>query len=118
MKSYIVVIAALMTTQPAWALPEAMIGKWSTEKNKCKNEELLYRITQKTINSYESACKISKINIVDVYTGNDYNVSLTCDAEGSIIKSSILLVQQDKDQIKYVLPKWKNQHAWMFRCKK
>jgi hypothetical protein len=102
-------------------LPKWMHGKLTTEKGKCKDgrdDELLIRISPKIVSRYENYCKVTKINLVDTYGGDDLDVKLTCQAEDATIKSSILLVNQEDTQIKYVEPEWKNQHAWMFRCKR
>lgn len=99
------------------AFPSSMIGKWTTHKGNCKENEYKIEITKNSYNTYESFCKLQKTEKV---LDTDYKFSLVCDDEGETNKMTVFIVDPaTPDQLKFSTSLMKsNEHAWMFRCKR
>jgi len=89
----VIAVAFAFCSLPAQALSPKYYGKWTDRQGKCKEEERLYRITNKTFDRYESSCRIIKEEAHDPLKLGLPNPKLTlsCSSEGDISKDIVYL---------------------------
>lgn len=114
----VIVLATVALPATVQALPSDAYGTWSTKKGKCKDAELLFRITDKSFNRYEESCKIVKDQVHDPMGlgSTTRKVSLSCDAEGEKVAETVYVeAPETKNQIK-IQYESESGHRWLYRC--
>lgn len=120
MKRTILVLSAVLLSSPVMAMPPGALGKWTTKKGDCRNEERIVRIETKRYSEFEQVCKVKKVDGIETYGVTDYRVSLICDSEGEIGHKTVWIASPTDDgQLKVQSTDMKNnEFQWLYRCKR